>query len=132
MRAYENVIRNTATDYAPWHVVPADHKWFTRLVVAEVILDALESLELSYSKVSPAKGKEIATVRTALLINKALRPPGARRSAPTRLTVLCLYIRFSSASMKSTKLWMSLRCANPACSLRIFSRACISASSFLG
>ena len=71
MRAYENMIRNTATDYAPWYVVPADHKWFTRLVVAEVIVDALESLELSYPKVSSAKRKELAAARTALLINKA-------------------------------------------------------------
>ncbi len=71
MRAYENMIRNTATDYAPWYVVPADHKWFTRLVVAEVIVDALESLELSYPKVSSAKRKELRAARTALLINKA-------------------------------------------------------------
>jgi PPK2 family polyphosphate:nucleotide phosphotransferase len=70
-RAYENMIRNTATDYAPWYVVPADHKWFTRLVVAEVIVEALESLELSYPKVSSAKRKEQAAARTALLINKA-------------------------------------------------------------
>jgi PPK2 family polyphosphate:nucleotide phosphotransferase len=71
LRAYENMIWNTATDYAPWYVVPADHKWFTRLVVAEVIVDALESLELSYPKVSSAKRKELAAARTALLINKA-------------------------------------------------------------
>ena len=70
MRAYEEVIRHTATDYAPWYVVPADHKWFTRLVVAEVIVEALESLELSYPKVSSAKRKELAAVRTALRINK--------------------------------------------------------------
>jgi PPK2 family polyphosphate:nucleotide phosphotransferase len=70
MRAYEDMIRHTATDCAPWYVVPADHKWFTRLVVAEVIVDTLESLELSYPKVSPAKRKELAAVRTALLINK--------------------------------------------------------------
>jgi PPK2 family polyphosphate:nucleotide phosphotransferase len=70
-RAYEDMIRNTSTDYAPWYVIPADHKWFTRLVVAEVIVDALESLELSYPKVSSAKRKELAAARTALLINKA-------------------------------------------------------------
>ena len=70
-RAYEDMIRNTSTDYAPWHVIPADHKWFTRLVVAEVIVAALESLELSYPKVSNAKRKELAAARTALLINKA-------------------------------------------------------------
>ena len=70
-RAYEEVIRHTGTDYAPWYVVPADHKWFTRLVVAEVIVEALESLDLSYPKVSPAKRRELAAVRTALRINKA-------------------------------------------------------------
>ena len=71
MQAYENMIRHTATDYAPWHVVPADHKWFTRLVVSEVVVHALESLQLNYPKVSPAKRKELAAARTALAINKA-------------------------------------------------------------
>ena len=71
MRAYEDMIRHTATDYAPWYVVPADHKWFTRLVVAEAVVDTLESLDLSYPKVSPAKCKELAAARTALMINKA-------------------------------------------------------------
>jgi PPK2 family polyphosphate:nucleotide phosphotransferase len=70
MRAYEDMIRHTATDCAPWYVVPADHKWFTRLVVAEVIVDTLESLELSYPTVSRSKRKELAAVRTALLISK--------------------------------------------------------------
>ncbi len=70
MRAYQEMIRHTGTEYAPWHVVPADHKWFTRLVVAEVIVDALESLELHYPKVERAKRKELAALRTALLINK--------------------------------------------------------------
>ena len=71
MRAYEEVIRHTATDYSPWYVVPADHKWFTRLVVAAVVVDALESLDLSYPKVSSAKRKELAAIRTALQINQA-------------------------------------------------------------
>lgn len=71
MRAYQDMIRHTATDCAPWHVVPADHKWFTRVVVAEVIVDALESLDLAYPKVGPAKRKELAAARTALRINKA-------------------------------------------------------------
>ncbi len=70
MRAYEDMIRATATECAPWYVVPADHKWFTRLVVAEVIVHTLESLNLSYPKVSPAKRKELAAVRTALQINR--------------------------------------------------------------
>jgi polyphosphate kinase 2 (PPK2 family) len=71
MRAYEDMIRHTATDYAPWHVVPADHKWFTRLVVSEVVVEAMESLKLSYPKVTPAKRKELAAARTALAINKS-------------------------------------------------------------
>jgi PPK2 family polyphosphate:nucleotide phosphotransferase len=66
MRAYEDMIRHTATEHAPWYVVPADNKWFTRLVVAEVIVEALESLRLSYPQVDAAKRKELATVRKAL------------------------------------------------------------------
>ena len=45
------MIRHTATEYAPWFVVPADHKWFTRLVVSAVIVDALSSLHLRYPRV---------------------------------------------------------------------------------
>jgi PPK2 family polyphosphate:nucleotide phosphotransferase len=52
MDAYEQMIRHTATDAAPWYVVPADHKWFTRLVVANAVIDTLESLNLAYPKVS--------------------------------------------------------------------------------
>jgi PPK2 family polyphosphate:nucleotide phosphotransferase len=69
--AYQDMIRHTATDYAPWYVIPADHKWFARFVVAEVIVEALDSLELSYPTVNAAKRKELAAVRTALLTNKA-------------------------------------------------------------
>jgi PPK2 family polyphosphate:nucleotide phosphotransferase len=69
--AYQDMIRHTATEHAPWYVVPADHKWFTRLVVAEVVLDALESLDLKYPEVTPAKRKELAAVRKTLLANKA-------------------------------------------------------------
>jgi PPK2 family polyphosphate:nucleotide phosphotransferase len=50
--AYEDMIRHTATDYAPWYVIPADHKWFTRIVVAQAVVDALESMKLEYPKVS--------------------------------------------------------------------------------
>jgi len=69
-RAYEDVIRHTASPHAPWHVVPADHKWFSRLVVAEAIVGALESLNLSYPKVDKAKRKELDAVRRELLANK--------------------------------------------------------------
>jgi PPK2 family polyphosphate:nucleotide phosphotransferase len=67
---YEDMIRHTATPRAPWYIVPADHKWFTRLVVAEVIVEALEELDLSYPPVDQAKRKELAEVRKALLGNK--------------------------------------------------------------
>jgi polyphosphate kinase 2 (PPK2 family) len=71
MRAYEDMIRHTASERAPWYVVPADHKWFTRLVVAQVIVDALESLGLAYPEVGKAKRKELAAVRKVLSANKA-------------------------------------------------------------
>jgi|SRR5579862_2247916 len=51
MRAYEDVLRQTNTSWAPWFVVPADHKWFMRLAVAEIIIDALEKLKLRYPPV---------------------------------------------------------------------------------
>jgi PPK2 family polyphosphate:nucleotide phosphotransferase len=70
MAAYQDMIRQTATDCAPWYVVPADHKWFTRLVVAEVIVEAMESLNLKYPEVDPAKRKELAAVTKALLANR--------------------------------------------------------------
>jgi PPK2 family polyphosphate:nucleotide phosphotransferase len=70
MQAYQDLIRHTATDAAPWYVVPADHKWFTRLVVAEVIVETLESLQLTYPEVDRAKRRELAAVRRTLQANK--------------------------------------------------------------
>jgi len=67
MRAYEQMIRATASENAPWYVVPADHKWFTRIVVAAVMVDALESLDLSYPKLTPAQRTELAKIRRALV-----------------------------------------------------------------
>ncbi len=66
MAAYEDMIRHTATEHAPWYVVPADHKWFTRLVVAEAIIETLDSLRLGYPKVDEAKRKELAAARRTL------------------------------------------------------------------
>jgi PPK2 family polyphosphate:nucleotide phosphotransferase len=65
--AYEDMIRNTASKHAPWYVVPADHKWFTRLVVSAVIVQTLESLNLSYPKVEAAKRKELDSAKKLLL-----------------------------------------------------------------
>jgi PPK2 family polyphosphate:nucleotide phosphotransferase len=66
MDAYEDAIRATATEDAPWFVVPADRKWFTRLVVAAAVIDALESLDLEYPKVGAEQQKDIATGRVRL------------------------------------------------------------------
>ena len=66
MEAYEDMICNTATDYAPWHVVPADNKWFTRVVVAAAVIDALASLDLQYPEVTKAQLKELAAAKEAL------------------------------------------------------------------
>jgi PPK2 family polyphosphate:nucleotide phosphotransferase len=68
--AYEDMIRYTATEEAPWYVVPADNKWFTRLVVSTVLVDTLESLDLSYPKVDPAKRKELEAAKKLLLSKK--------------------------------------------------------------
>jgi PPK2 family polyphosphate:nucleotide phosphotransferase len=67
MRAYEDAIRETADPYAPWYVVPADNKWFTRVVVAAAIIDTLAKLELKYPTVSKTQRKELAEVRRTLL-----------------------------------------------------------------
>ena len=66
MRAYEQTIRHTSSDYAPWYVVPANHKWFTRLVVVGAIIDALEEMQLAFPRVDRAKRKELAAVRRRL------------------------------------------------------------------
>ena len=66
MRAYEETIRRTATKYAPWYVVPADHKWFTRLVVAAAVVEALASLGLAYPKVDGQRIEELKAARLAL------------------------------------------------------------------
>ena len=70
MKAYEETIRETATEDSPWYVVPADNKWFTRAIVAAAVIDALASLNLHYPKVSEAKQKELAQARKLLLESK--------------------------------------------------------------
>ena len=66
MRAYEDAISATSTEWAPWYAVPADHKWFTRLVVAQVVISELESLRLEYPKVDAKRKKELEEARKAL------------------------------------------------------------------
>src|SRR6266542_419059 len=67
MKAYDDMMRNTATKRAPWYVVPADNKWFTRVVVAAVVIEALSSLDLDYPTVSDAKLKDLAAAKRALV-----------------------------------------------------------------
>ena len=67
MDSFEQMVRNTATDYAPWHVIPADNKWFTRLAVSDTIVDAMEKLNLKFPKIDDAKKKELAAARKILM-----------------------------------------------------------------
>jgi PPK2 family polyphosphate:nucleotide phosphotransferase len=66
MEAYEDMIRNTSTDHAPWFVVPADHKWFTRLVVAAAIKDAMAGMKLEFPEVDAAARDAMKKARDAL------------------------------------------------------------------
>jgi PPK2 family polyphosphate:nucleotide phosphotransferase len=66
MHAFEETIRATAAPRAPWFVVPADNKWFTRLIVAAAIVETVEKLDLTYPKIDAAKKKELAAARAAL------------------------------------------------------------------
>lgn len=70
MRAYESMIQHTATKYAPWYVIPADNKWYTRVVVAAAVIEALSSLDLHYPKISDEKLKELAEAKKTLLSGK--------------------------------------------------------------
>ena len=70
MAAYDDMIRQTSTAAAPWYVVPADNKWFTRVVVAAAVIETLASLNLAYPEVGPEKLKELATAKAALVGKK--------------------------------------------------------------
>jgi Polyphosphate kinase 2 (PPK2) len=64
------MIANTSSEQAPWYVVPADNKWFTRAVVSSVIVDTLESLDLDYPKVGAAERKELEAAKKILIAKK--------------------------------------------------------------
>jgi PPK2 family polyphosphate:nucleotide phosphotransferase len=70
MAAYEEMIRRTSSREAPWYVVPADNKWFTRTVVAAAVVDALGSMDLHYPKVGPEQEKQLAGARRLLRAEK--------------------------------------------------------------
>jgi len=67
MEAYEQMIQETATKDAPWYVVPADNKWFTRVIVAGAVIETLASLDLAYPKVDEGKLKELAAAKKKLV-----------------------------------------------------------------
>ena len=75
MAAYEDMIRHTSTPEAPWYVVPADNKWFTRLVVSAAIVDALKGLRLEFPKLDGAALKELKKARATL----EAETPGRRK-----------------------------------------------------
>jgi PPK2 family polyphosphate:nucleotide phosphotransferase len=68
--AYQEMVQNTATKRAPWYVVPADNKWYGRLVVASAIIEALNGLDLAFPDVDKEKKKELEEIREALLKGK--------------------------------------------------------------
>ena len=70
MEAYEEMVQNTATKDAPWYVVPADNKWFTRLIVASAIVEALSGLDLAFPDVDKRKKKELDQIRQSLIAEK--------------------------------------------------------------
>ena len=66
MNAYEDMIRHTSTEHAPWHVIPADHKWFTRLAVSAAIQQRMSALKLEFPRVDSARALELKAARDAL------------------------------------------------------------------
>jgi PPK2 family polyphosphate:nucleotide phosphotransferase len=71
MEAYEDMLSHTSTAWAPWYVVPADHKWFTRLAVAEILIARLEAMRLAYPVLSPGERTELDEARRQLEAEKA-------------------------------------------------------------
>jgi polyphosphate kinase 2 (PPK2 family) len=67
-RAYEDALSATSRRHAPWYIVPADRKWFAHLLVAEIAIDALESLDLAYPPVTPAQRAVLAQARRQLRV----------------------------------------------------------------
>jgi PPK2 family polyphosphate:nucleotide phosphotransferase len=65
-KAFEDVFNHTSTEWAPWYVIPADHKWFTHVAIADIIVAKLKSMNLSYPTVSQARMKELAQAKKLL------------------------------------------------------------------
>ena len=80
MSAYEDTIRHTATEHSPWFVVPADRKWFTRLVVSAAIIDAIQSLDPHFPEVDPEKRSEFKKLQAALEADAKPAPKKAAKA----------------------------------------------------
>jgi PPK2 family polyphosphate:nucleotide phosphotransferase len=81
MAAYQDIVRHTSAPFAPWHVVPADHKWFARVVIGSAIVSVLEELNLRFPRVDNASKEEFAKVRKALESEGKSRAGGMARAA---------------------------------------------------
>ena len=81
MAVYQDIVRHTSTKFAPWHVVPADHKWFARVVIGSTIVSALETLDLHFPRADHASLQEFKQVRKAL---ESERRGGARKKAKAK------------------------------------------------
>jgi PPK2 family polyphosphate:nucleotide phosphotransferase len=71
MSAYEDMIRHTSRPHAPWYVIPADNKWFSRIIVAAAMVEAIDKLDLKFPDVDPSVRRELEKARQALLAEKA-------------------------------------------------------------
>jgi hypothetical protein len=79
--AYQEVIRHTSTRSAPWHVVPADYKWFARVVIGSTIVSALDRLDLHFPRVDKAERSEFKQVREALLAEGKRKKAAVKKAA---------------------------------------------------
>jgi PPK2 family polyphosphate:nucleotide phosphotransferase len=79
MKAYEEMLEHTGTEWAPWYVIPADRKWFTRAAVARVIIETLEGLDLQYPVLSEKQKAELASARDVLLHEDSGQQPTATK-----------------------------------------------------
>ena len=103
VKAYEKLIRETAAPHAPWYVVPADNKWFSRLVVAAAIHDALDRLRLAYPRVDEAKKEELAAARAALEGNgKKLDKANAKKLAEVNEDPVAIAVQKEATRAEST------------------------------
>jgi hypothetical protein len=81
MAVYQDIVRHTSSAIAPWYVVPADHKWFARVVIGSAIVSTLESLNLHFPRVDKASLEEFKQVREALLAEGKGRAVKAKKAS---------------------------------------------------